>query len=121
MSLSCACNEWDGEGEVYLPDEDLSKLDRGKNRRRCKSCGEPISQGDTVLKFDRGRGIETDIENRIYGDEMVPLAPVYHCEKCGEIYLNLSALGYCMYYDENMNEAIDQYRREHDSGGWFKK
>lgn len=119
MSLSCSCSKWDGEGEVYVSDDDLTILDNGKYRKKCQSCEVKIKQGEQVLEFKRGRGIETDIEERIYGQEMKPLAPVYHCAKCGEIYLNLASLGYCQDYKDNMPKALEQYRKEHDSGGWF--
>jgi hypothetical protein len=31
------------------------------------------------------------------------------CERCGEIYLNLNALGYCMVPTDEMTEALREY------------
>lgn len=120
MGLSCSCSEWDGDGETYWAKDDISILNSGKYSKRCKSCGIKIKQGEHVLEFKRGRGIENDIEERIYGDEMKPLASVYHCAKCGEIYLNLESLGYCQDYTDNMSELLKEHQRISNHGGWFK-
>ncbi len=31
------------------------------------------------------------------------------CEKCGEIYFNLSNIGYCICLGDNMNELLSEY------------
>jgi hypothetical protein len=60
------------------------------------------------LEFERFRDPLTDIEDRIWGDE-VQLANYYLCEPCGEIFLNLEDLGYCLDITENMNECFEEY------------
>jgi hypothetical protein len=58
--------------------------------------------------FTRIRSPISDIEERIFGEE-VPIAPLYMCEKCSEIYLNLEAAGYCLSITEPMQEALEEY------------
>ena len=76
--------------------------------KRCCSCGKMVKYGDICAKFPRYREVRSDIEERIYGDD-VPLAPYYMCEKCGEIYLNLSVLGFYLDIEESMTEALSNY------------
>ena len=113
--LSCSCQEWDGDGWGYISEADFSVL-ATKNRRRCCSCKDLIGVGSMCVKFDRLRNPKNDIEERIHGDE-VHLAAYYLCEKCGEIFLNLDALGYCMDIRGDMNERLREY---HELTG-FKK
>lgn len=73
----------------------------------CVSCNELLNAGDTVVRFERYKVPETDVEIAIYGDSIeacIPLACWYLCEKCGEIYFNLVDIGYecihpCMVLD----------------------
>ena len=81
---------------------------KGLIGKRCCICGKMVNFGDICVKFTRYREISSDIEERIYGDDF-PLAPYYMCEKCGEIYLNLSVLGFCLNIEESMTEALKNY------------
>ena len=110
MSLSCSCPDWDGEGWFYIPaTEYFVGLDTTK-RKRCCSCKGLITIGDDCLKFKRFRSPKSDIEEKIYGDE-VRLADWHMCEKCGEQYLNLEALGYCIDIGENMFNLLEEYKQ----------
>ena len=51
----------------------------------------PICQKQLITEDDKERGYH------------------YHCEKCGEIYLNLTALEYCFSPNESMPELLKQY------------
>jgi hypothetical protein len=114
MGLSCSCGEWEGDGWFYeLRKDDFVKLDSNR-ARRCKSCNELIDVGDECLKFRRFRATNTDIEIKIFGEAgLVELAPWYHCATCGEQYLNLDALGYCLNISENMLELLAEHRAMH--------
>lgn len=110
MGPSCDC-DWDkepGSWAWYNPD-DFSKLDTPR-RKRCKSCNELIDVGATCLKFDRIRAPYTDIEEAIKGDEIYA-TPYYQCEKCGEMWLNLTAAGYCIQPDYNMQKEMSEYHK----------
>lgn len=117
MGLSCTCGEWDGDGWYYLFSEpkgdkafDILKTNRAK---RCCSCKSLIAVGDNCLEFPRYQSTaEGSVNESIYGDEM-PLASYWMCETCGEQYLNLDALGYCIDITENMLELLAEYREEH--------
>ena len=105
LSCDCYCGgdyEW-----WYLPPDDFSQLET-KRRRRCKSCKELISIGANCMAFECYTYPRSDIEERIYGDE-VPMANRYICEKCGEIYLNLTSLGYCYYLGDNLADYLKEY------------
>lgn len=108
MGLSCECPDWDGEeGWAYFPPDDFVKLDT-KRGRRCCSCSVPIKVGDECLRFDRERAARYPVEENIYGDT-VPMAPLYMCGECSEIYLNLSDVGYCIPPDDDMRDCLAEY------------
>ena len=104
--LTCTCSY--GESEwYYYPPEGFKPL-AGTRRKRCCSCKELISLSIECLSFDRYRTPQSDVEERIYDDE-VPLAPRYMCEKCGEIFLNLWDIGYCIDICDDMRDLMAEY------------
>lgn len=131
MGLSCSCPDWDdsnwyytvkskllnnepiyNDGKVIWDEEFFFPL-ATKRSRICKSCKKKIAVGDLCIEFERKRNAANDIEERIYGGE-VEMASWFHCEECGEQYLNLEALGYCVDINENMHNLLKEYREEHD-------
>lgn len=110
MGLNCSCIEWDGEPGTWLfyPADDFIKLD-SKRRKRCSSCGEFIEINSDCLVFPRDRAPYTDVEQRIMGDE-IPMAPLHMCERCGEIWLNLQAAGFCLTPADDMRDALEKYQ-----------
>lgn len=104
--LSCSCDFNDDNWYYYKP-HDFSTFSR-KRRKRCCSCNKFIGVGNQCVSFDRYRPARSDIEERIRGDE-VSLADFFMCEKCGEIYFNLSELGYCIYLGSNMQDILSEY------------
>jgi hypothetical protein len=124
--LSCSCDtDYDPEpGEIfYTPRQDMDfETLATKRRQRCKSCKRLINIGETVLRHDRARYPRNDIESRIVlgmwledafcCNYMIPIADHYHCERCGEIYLNLTSLGFdCLMPDEDMEAALKEYHK----------
>ena len=107
--LSCSCNYDDDSGGWYYYSPHGFSTFRLKRRRRCCSCNDLINIGNLCVIFDRYRNIMSDIEERIYGDE-VPLADFFMCEVCGEIYFNLSEIGYCITLENNMQDLLSEYR-----------
>lgn len=103
--LSCEC-DYNDDGPYYYSN-DFILFDR-KRRKRCCSCSKLINQGDPCVIFTRYRGTRTDIEERIYGDE-IRLADWFMCEWCGEMCLNLSDFGYCMFLGDSMKENMEDY------------
>lgn len=104
--LSCSC-DFDSDGWYYYPPNDFKIFDH-KRRKRCCSCNKLINQGTQCVEFDRYRAPVTDVEERIRGDE-VNLASWFMCENCGEIYFNLSVLGYCMFLGDSMIGNLEDY------------
>lgn len=106
MPLSCSHN--DGECAWYFNEpQDFTTLQTHR-RKRCGSCGNLIEKGAACLAFFCWRDPITDIEERICGDE-VPVARKYLCEKCGDQYMNLTALGFCVAPNEDMFELLEEY------------
>lgn len=79
-------------------------------RKRCCSCNNLINKNATVLPFNRYRQFQTEIEQRIYGDSEINIATFYMCEPCGDQYLNLSELGFCIDITENMFDLLKEYQ-----------
>lgn len=118
MPLSCSCDFDPEPGQTcwYPANDDFEKLNT-KRRQRCKSCGGLIDIGSDCLIFPRAKIPEYDIEIDIYGEDgEIPRAPVYMCEKCGEIYLNLvyTAGFECLSPYENMPDMLREYIRTYE-------
>jgi hypothetical protein len=110
MPLTCSCDEWDGEGWYYINPTDFINL-KTKYRRRCCSCNIKINLESLCLIFTRHRGVEDNEEYNILGeDAIIDISSWYMCEKCGEIFLNLNAIGYCIDIQNNMFDLLDEYQ-----------
>jgi hypothetical protein len=100
MGLSCSYNE-DPDWWYMCPDD--FTFYQGKKRKRCCSCKQLLNIGVECLQLDRWKEKDDD------GSE-IELAPWYMCAECGEQFLNLSALGYCIDPAENMFELLREYQ-----------
>lgn len=106
MTLSCYCDS-DMDWWHYGCD-DYSTL-VAKRGRRCVSCKRWIKPGATVARFERARISASDIEWRIYGDE-VPMPPLFMCEGCADLYFSLDELGFCISLGgKSMRELVKEY------------
>ena len=106
--LSCSCVYDDIDYSwYYYPPSGFSVFAR-KRRKRCCSCCQPVEVGAVCVSFARNRWPRSDIEEKIYGDE-VSLAPFFMCENCGEIYFNLSEIGYCIPLGDDMRNLLSEY------------
>lgn len=113
MGLSCTC-DWEHEpGSIgYYSPDDFEIFDRWIGKR-CKSCGKIIRLGDYCLRFSMFKTPEYDIEVNIYGEDgEIPRANQFMCEKCGEIFMNLRSLGYCIDLCDNMHDLLGDYQSE---------
>lgn len=113
MSLSCYCEEGDGSGWWYYnpKEDDFTTLEkRGyKRRKRCASCNNLIELNSDTLEFQRAREPLSEVEENIYGYE-VNLSSLFMCEHCGEIFLSLQDLGYCLNLGyQSMQEYLEEY------------
>ncbi len=75
--------------------------------RKCASCGRIIAVGSDCLRIYRWRNPLTDSEKKKFGD-LIALSSRYYCPECGEIFLNLNAIGWCVKLGD-MREALRQY------------
>lgn len=109
MPLSCSIGEYDSDGDswYFYPPEDYTKFTRDR-RKRC-SCGELVDKESICTEFSRARAVRSLIEECIYGDE-VPLAPMYLCERCSDLYFSFIELGFVAVCPaENMLELAKEY------------
>lgn len=119
--LTCSCPDIEDDMWSYIEPDDFTILSTVK-RKRCKSCNKLINIGDTSLRFNRLRYPKNDIEERIYGEgNEIDLAPYYMCEKCGDQYFNLSALGFCIDITEYMFNLLKEYREIYGRKPTIKK
>jgi len=120
MSLMCGCDdEWDGESE-YFESKNPGPLKTWRGRR-CSSCGDLIKPGQICLEFERFRAPRDPIEEKAHSDG-VQIASKYHCERCGDLFLSLQELGYCVHWGEQMLDLAAEYaaiqeemRNEHET------
>ena len=91
----------------YKKQEDFSVCDA--QDATCFSCGKKIEQGATCVRFERWRyPTEEEYDQGMKEDEEIPIEPVFHCEECGEIYLNLTSLRYNVDIS-NMRGELEEY------------
>lgn len=122
MSLSCSC-DWEYDAEpgqwsylYYEKDIDFKPLETHK-RKRCVSCKKLINIGDLCVSYPRYRYPYNDIEAEIVSngwgnidEPNIRIADHHHCERCGEIFLNIVSIGYeCLMPNENMEDALKEY------------
>lgn len=111
MSLFCESDDWGDDYDWYwYPPQDEAPL-ATKRSRKCCSCGERIAVGDVSRKVERMRRPTSDIEERIYGDEIY-LSDWYLCETCGDLSDSLTELGFCYTLGdgESLKQQIEEYR-----------
>lgn len=116
MSLSCSCGYDDYDADWYFSLVDDFSILKSRRSKRCCSCKELIKPGAVVVEFWRYRYPRTEVEVKILGEDAeIPLASWFMCEACGEIFLNINALGYCVDIGEdNMHNILEEYK--HESG-----
>lgn len=120
MSLSCDCDtDFDTDYDWYYQRNTEFTPFNLKRRRRCYSCHTLIEIGADCLTFTRHRSPITEIEEKIYGDDFgAPLADWYYCEHCGELYIMLTDLGFCMDLEDNMNRLLLDYQKHYAHPSW---
>ena len=110
MSLSCEC-DYDGDFDWYYdyPD-DYAPLST-KRSRKCCSCKERIAVGDLSMRFTRWKNPAYDsIAEKIYGENgEMPIAAWFMCERCGDLYLSLVELGFCVTPEDDMRGLVRDY------------
>lgn len=120
MTLSCSC-DYEPEPGMWLYMGELpwfAPFDATR-RKRCCSCGELIEIGSLCVRHPRYRYPYNDIEAAIVGadpdmneEPSIPMADHYQCEQCGEIWLNLTAIGYeCLSPSESMADSLKEYHK----------
>jgi hypothetical protein len=102
MSVSCGLCDYDDCEWWYIADRDYSVL-QTKRRKRCASCHDLIDIGSTVLKMENEREPRTEVEQRIYNDNHVPLADSYFCETCADLYFSIVEAGYCVTMEKGVS------------------
>jgi hypothetical protein len=112
MSLSCNYDD-SGDFEYYFEETDDFIPFQENRRKRCCSCKELINKGALAVRFNRWHYPKDDIEERIYGDGGIYMAPLWMCESCGDQYFNLTELKFCITPTDNMFELLKEYQEEY--------
>lgn len=129
MPIGCSCDiDYDPEPGSWDVDWRNTKEDfvvfkpflHHYRRKRCVSCNDLIDFGSECMVFKRVRHPYTEIEANCVGvdfysleEPLIKIPPVYHCEVCAEIWLNLTSpsIGFaCLSPAENMKDALKQYQ-----------
>lgn len=109
MTLSCNCDfEYDGVG-WYWDHKVLIEMPVLQRRKRCGCCKELINMGEEVFRFRRVRWPNSDIEERIFGEE-ITLPPWYTCEECSDLITAVEDLGFCWNWGTSIKDQIAEYR-----------
>lgn len=110
MPLTCGCDYEPDPGDTcwYTPDG-YSRAPTLGRRQRCTSCGRLIVPGSVTASFPRFKIPESDIEERIHGDQ-IPRAPAVICEECADLYFSFQDLGFeCVSPFESMRDLAKEY------------
>ena len=111
MSLTCECGDYDPEpGDVYVSAVRGYTTLATKRSRKCCSCDERIAVGDLCCEVSRCKVPEYDVERSIWGDDgEVPMAPMFLCERCADLYFSLEELGFCVNPWQDQRELVADY------------
>ena len=100
--ISCSCGDGDGADWWWFPPEDPAPLTTRRSRKCC-SCGSKVAVGEVCYRIDRARQASTAVEERIYGDDDIGMTPWWWCEKCGDMYHNITEAGFCVSLEKGVN------------------
>lgn len=115
MGLTCSCDNdyWEPGAKLWFGPKEYKPL-ATKRSRKCCSCGDRISIGDTCCEVPRVKVPDTEIECRIYGEDgEIPLAPAHMCERCADLSFSLEELGYCAQPWEDQRDLVRDYADMH--------
>jgi len=93
MAISCSC-DFDGGiwGVGNLRDVTC------RTPRKCSACNKQISIGDCIY-----------MQSMFDYDDMKTASPVFVCEECGDMALNIIDLGYCFSFSKSVRQQWLDY------------
>jgi len=98
--ISCECDEYD----VMMVGEPVLVVCR-TGGRKCDACEKTIDVGEHMYR----RGCYDYSQYR-------PVPPIFWCEECGEMAMNLEEQGYCYDPGRGIRDQWLEYRK--DTDGW---
>ena len=101
MSVSCSCSYGDYEGEGDVGSAGDPRLCRSRQERSCRACAREIKIGDWMY-------MQSFYDFYSYRTA----SPIFLCEECGDMSLNLMYLGFCFTYDESLKQQWFNYLAE---------
>ena len=119
MGISCTCDIDDAAWYYEVNDHPII-LDTRRSRK-CVSCRARIAVGNTAYRISRYRPPRSDIEDRIYGDE-VPMADWFFCPSCHAIYQSLDKVNVCVDLgQDDLREALQEFNQLYAPKGFSLK
>lgn len=98
MSVSCSCSFEEGTTTVGDPRNVVCRTPR-----KCSACEQPITYGDQMYMWS------------MYDwDECRAISPIFLCEECGDMALNLMSVGFCFNVNEGIREQWIDYLHDTD-------
>ncbi|MCP4649568.1 MAG: hypothetical protein GY853_05755 [PVC group bacterium] len=100
MSISCSCDYPEGETTVGYPRDVTCRTPR-----KCSCCNDQIKSGDCMYMWS------------MYDyDECKTVRPLFMCEECGDMSLNMMTLGFCFNIDQPIRDQWIEYLRDYEPG-----
>ena len=121
MPITCNyldASDVDVPGPFYNMDEEVDYKTAPvlRRRKRCASCDIKINPGSTCTSHSRFTFPRSEVEARIVGggyedwEVEIPLASVWLCEKCSDLYFSFLEKGFAVFPHEDMNLMLDDYQ-----------
>lgn len=87
MTISCSC-DFDG-GRICVREKEVTC----RTQRKCDTCSKDINILDRMYHY-----------SMFDYDEMMPSAPIFLCEECGDLAATLSEYEFCFNLGENIRD-----------------
>lgn len=114
MPITCSTfdiDDYDVPGPFYtdFSDEYITAPVLGR-RKRCASCNAFINPGALCTAHPRWTFPRTDVEADIVGEDTeIPLAPVWVCEECSDLFLSFLEKGFSVFPHEDQHDNLVHY------------
>jgi len=116
MSISCSCDvDREDAAWFWIKDDACTQL-KTKRSRKCCSCKTKLNPGDMALIIERWRRPDSEVEDRIYGEDgEIKLADWHSCPYCASIANIVSKHGACYDISSDIQDQIIEHITDGES------